>query len=272
MAPDAHGEYVIHESPGESHRLAVLAGVMSDASAHLFREIGVAEGWNCLDVGSGGGQEALALGGVVGPSGSVTGVDVGAESVQAATAAARESGSDNVTFEQADVYALPFQERFDLAYARLLLLYLTEPVAAIRAMAATVRPGGVVAVEDIFSDDLRSEPPTPALADLRRIYCATVRAHGGDPTIGPRLPALMRAADLSDVRVASVVNVLTTSEEKAFLVQLIDSTRDAIIETGSATETEVAEMRAAVEAAADDPDCTFYQARMFQVFGARAAT
>ena len=272
MPADAPRDYLIHESPGEAHRLAVLAGVMSDASARLFREIGVAEGWNCLDVGSGGGQEALALGGVVGPSGSVVGVDVGAAAVQTATAAARESGSSNVTFEHADVCALPFEERFDLAYARLLLLYLTEPVAAIRAMAATVRPGGVVAVEDIFSDDLRSEPPTPALADLRRIYCATVRAHGGDPTIGPRLPALMRAAGLSDVRVGSVVNVLTTSEEKSFLVGLIDSTHDAMIETGSATEAEVAEMRAAVQAAADDPGCTFYQARIFQVFGVRPAT
>ena len=103
MPADAPRDYLIHESPSEAHRLAVLAGVMSEASARLFREIGVTEGWNCLDVGSGGGQEALALGGVVGPSGSVVGVDVGAAAVQTATAAARESGSSNVTFEQADV-------------------------------------------------------------------------------------------------------------------------------------------------------------------------
>ena len=45
-----------------------------------------------------------------------------------------------------------------------------------------------------------------------------------------------------------------------------------MIETGSATEGEVAEMRAAVQAAADDPGCTFYQAPIFQVFGVRPAT
>jgi ubiquinone/menaquinone biosynthesis C-methylase UbiE len=272
MSSDVHTDYLIHESPVETHREAVLAGVMSDASARLFREIGVAEGWNCLDVGSGGGQVALALGGLVGRSGSVTGVDVGEGAVHTATTAARESGSENVEFEPGDVYALPFKERFDLAYARLLLVYLTEPVAAIRAMAAAVRPGGVVAVEDIFSDDLRSEPETPALADLRRIYGATVRAHGGDPTIGPRLAAMFHAAGLEDVKTGSVVNVMTTSEEKSFLVELVDSMHDAIIETGSATESEVAEMRGAVQAAADDPSCTFYQARIYQVFGTRPAT
>ena len=126
-------------------------------------------------------------------------------------------------------------------------------------------------MEDIFTDDLRSEPEVAALADLRRIYGATVRAHGGDPTIGPRLAALMRAAGLEDVRAGSVVNVLSTNEEKAFLVELIDSIRDGAIETGSATEAEVADMRAAVRAAADDPGVTFYQARIFQVFGRRPA-
>src|SRR5690348_14542768 len=207
MSSDVHTDYLIHESPVETHREAVLAGVMSDASARLFHEIGVAEGWNCLDVGS-GGQVALALGHLVGSSGSVTGVDVGEAAVQTATTAARESGSENVQFEQGDVFALPFHEGFDLAYARLLLLYLTEPVAAIRAMAAAVRPGGIIAVEDIFSDDLHSDPPTPALTDLRRIYGATVRAHGGDPTIGPRLAAMFRVAGLEDVKAGTVVNAM----------------------------------------------------------------
>lgn len=134
-----------------------------------------------------------------------------------------------------------------------MLCYLTEPVRALREMAATVRPGGVVAVEDIFTDSLRSEPATPALDDLRCIYGATVRAHGGDPTIGPRLPAMFRAAGFADIHASSVVNVLRTSEEKGFLVALVDSMRGATLDAGAASADEIDAMRAGIGSAAADP-------------------
>jgi hypothetical protein len=69
----------------------------------------------------------------------------------------------------------------DLAYVRLLLSHRAEPMAALRAMGAAVRPGGVVAVEDLFTGTLRSDPPAPALERLQEVYSATVRFHGGDP-------------------------------------------------------------------------------------------
>jgi SAM-dependent methyltransferase len=78
---------------------------------------------------------------------------------------------------------------FDFAYSRLLLSHLLEPLAALRAMCRSVRPGGVMGVEDLFLGTLRSEPPAPALDRLQEVYGATVRFHGGDPTIGPRLRA-----------------------------------------------------------------------------------
>ena len=264
------GEYAIEGGAAEEHRLAVLAQVMSKSTTRLLDEIGVTDGWNCLDVGSGGGQVSMGLAGLVAPSGSVTGLDIGDTTVLHAADSARELGIENVRFESGDVYALPYQERFDLAYARLLLCYLVEPVAALRQMAAAVRPGGVVAVEDIFTDTLRSEPATPALDDLRRVYGATVRANGGDPTIGPRLPTLFRAAGLTDVHASSVVNELRSSEEKGFLVTLVDSMRAATLDAGVASADELDSMKSAIEAAAEDPDCTFYQARIHQVFGTRA--
>jgi SAM-dependent methyltransferase len=266
------GEYAIQGGSAEEHRLAVLAQVMSGATTRLFREIGVADGWECLDVGCGGGQVSTALADLVAPGGFVTGVDIGETTVLHATESARELGVENVRFERADVYALPYQDRFDLAYARLLLCYLIEPVAALRQMAAAVRPGGVVAVEDLFTDSLRSEPPSPALDDLRRVFGATVRAHGGDPTIGPRLPALFRAAGFHDVQASSVVNVMHTADEKGFLVQLVDSMRAATLNAGAASADELDSLKAGIEAAAEDPDCTFYQARIHQVFGTRAST
>ena len=158
---------------------------------------------------------------------------------------------------------------FDLACARLVLSHLADSVAAARAMAAAVRPGGVVAVEDLFLGTLRSDPPTEALDRLQTIYGATVRANGGDPTIGPRLPAMLVAAGLEAVRQRTVENRIDTTEGKRFLVELLDNMREAMLAAGAATADGLARVRVAVDHAATDPAMVFHQVRMHQVSGRR---
>ena len=144
-------------------------------------------------------------------------------------------------------------------------------MAALRAMGAAVRPGGVVAVEDLFTGTVRSDPPAPALDRLREVYSATVRFHGGDPTIGPRLPALLATAGLADVREQLVANPMTTVDEKLFLVELVDNMRQAMLEANAASAADLDQLRAAVAAAARDPATVFHQARLHQVHGHRPA-
>src|SRR5689334_4052569 len=63
----AVGDYAIQGGPAEEHRLAVLAQIMSAPTTRLFHEIGVGDGWDCLDVGCGGGQVSTALAATVAP-------------------------------------------------------------------------------------------------------------------------------------------------------------------------------------------------------------
>ena len=88
MAEDrtSGGAYAMQGSAAEEHRLAVLAQVMSAATTRLFAEIGVAAGWNALDVGSGGGQVSTTLAALVAPTGAVTGVDIDETTVRHAAA------------------------------------------------------------------------------------------------------------------------------------------------------------------------------------------
>lgn len=110
---------------------------------------------------------------------------------------------------------------------------------------------------------------TAALDDLQAVYGATVRFHGGDPTIGPRLRALLAASGLQNVREVTVENPMTTVGEKLFLAELVRNMRVAVLAAGAATGGELDALEARVEAAARDPAAVFYQAHIHQVWGRR---
>lgn len=111
----------------------------------------------------------------------------------------------------------------------------------------------------------RCRPPgPPALERLQEVYSATVRFHGGDPTIGPRLPALLATVGLSDVGEQLVANPMTTVDQKLFLAELVDNIRQAMLEARAARPGELDDLGAA---AARDPGTVFHQARIHRCTG-----
>jgi ubiquinone/menaquinone biosynthesis C-methylase UbiE len=261
-------EYTIEGGRTDADRLARQARVMAEATGRFLARTGLHDGWACLDVGCGDGQVTLELARSVGPTGRAVGIDIDEQALAIARRAAQQAGA-KAEFICADATQPPGMDAFDLAYARLLLSHLADPSAALRAMRSAIRAGGWVAVEDLFTGTLRSEPPAPALDRLQDVYSATVRAHGGDPTIGPRLPALLAHAGLEDVQEFTVENPMTAVEDKLFLAELVDNMREAMLATGAASAPELDEIRAGVESAARDPERVFYQARIHQVWGRR---
>ena len=241
---------------------------MAGATGALLDAIGVQPGWACLDVGCGDGQVSVELARRVGRTGRVMGVDSDAQAIELAREAA-EASEAPVTFVCCDIRELRETEHFELAYARLVLSHLTDPAAALRAMHVALRPGGVVAVEDLFTGTLRADPPAAAIDQLQKVYSATVRHHGGDPTIGPRLVAMVTASGFEDVREIVVTNPMTTVDQKLFIVELLDNMRPAIVGAEAATESELDEIRAGLERSARDPGSVFYQAQIHQVWGFR---
>jgi ubiquinone/menaquinone biosynthesis C-methylase UbiE len=266
---DDRAGYTIAGGAADADRLRRMSSVMATPTLEFLRGVGLDAGAACVDVGCRDGQVAIDMAGVVGASGRVVGVDADERALEIARRAADDAGVA-ATFVRADAAreGLPVAD-VDLAFARLLLSHLVEPMAALRAMAAAVRPGGVVAVEDLFTPTLHAEPREPALDDLAAVYAATVRFHGGDPTIGPRLGAHLGAAGLVDVRERTVENRMTTVAQKMFLAELLDNMHDAIASAGAASAEEVGRIRAAVAAGAERPGTVFVQARMHQVSARR---
>ena len=260
--------YAIEGGRADADRLARQARVMAPATADFLTRVGVAPGWRCLDVGCGGGQVTIALARAVGPSGRVVGIDTDEDVLQIARRTAQRAGV-RAEFISADASEPLERDAFDLVYARLVLSHLADPVGALSAMRAAVRVDGRVAVEDLFTGTLRSDPPSRALDRLQDVYSATVRAHGGDPTIGPRLWALLTVAGLEDVSEVTVENPMERVEDKLFLAELVDTMREGMLASGAATPSELDEIRAGVESAARDPLRVFHQARIHQVWARR---
>jgi demethylmenaquinone methyltransferase/2-methoxy-6-polyprenyl-1,4-benzoquinol methylase len=107
---------------------------------------GVRRGDHVLDCATGTGDLALAFRRVVGKQGRVRGTDFNADMLARAAAKAKAQGLD-VTFEVADVMALPYDDCcFDVASIAFGIRNVDEPKRGISELARVVRSRGRVVV------------------------------------------------------------------------------------------------------------------------------
>lgn len=95
-----------------------------------------------LDLGCGFGETTLRLAEMVGAEGSALGIDVSEPFIEMARKEAAEAGIGNVEYLCADVQTLELPREFDFAFARMGLMFFANPVAALRNVAAALKPGG----------------------------------------------------------------------------------------------------------------------------------
>ncbi|HUQ37631.1 MAG TPA: class I SAM-dependent methyltransferase [Aestuariivirga sp.] len=113
-------------------------------SAKIFPSLEVHEGDQVVDAGCGFGDTAIQLARLVGPAGSVLAVDCCDGFLAFGRQDARAAGISNVTFLEADVQSYPFKPVHDFCFSRFGTQFFENPVAGLRNMRATLRPGGVM--------------------------------------------------------------------------------------------------------------------------------
>ena len=147
--PSTDDSYMMGRSEAETRRLIAQSRLYGSFTRRLLQEAGIAKGMRVLDVGSGAGDVALMAAEMVGPEGRVLGVDQNPEVLKTARARARAAGLTNAKFLQGDIGAVVPDEDFDAVVGRLVLMYLPDPAEVLRALTRKVRPGGIVAFQDI---------------------------------------------------------------------------------------------------------------------------
>lgn len=99
-------------------------------------------GERVLDIGCGFGDTSCQMAGLVGPEGSVLGVDVAERFVELAREEAGAAGADNVSFRACDVQVTEFDRIFDYAFSRMGTMFFANPVPAMRNVRKALAPGG----------------------------------------------------------------------------------------------------------------------------------
>jgi ubiquinone/menaquinone biosynthesis C-methylase UbiE len=264
--------YVIRGGVEGRERLRVLSRVMHSSSSSLLDRLGLIDGHFCLDVGCGGGDVTVELARRVGPRGRAVGVDIDATKLALARTEADEMGVRNVRFEQLDIRETTLPEPFDVVYARFLLTHLSDPAVAVAALRRHVRPGGVLAVEDIDFSGYFTYPESKAFRRYHELYCATVSRRGGDPNIGPRLPRLLHQCGLRDVGVYVVQPLATTGEAKLVNALTMENIAGAVLEDRLATREEIDDIVRELQEFAADPGTVAGMPRVIQVWGLNPTT
>src|ERR1700741_5026046 len=143
-------DYPLGNTDAEHERLIRQAGHIGPITERFFREAGIGPGQRVLDVGSGVGDVAMLVARLVGPSGEVVAIERDPKSIAKARARVTEAGFHNVSFSESEGGKIPHGKPFDGAVGRFILMYLPNPVAALRSISQLVRPGGVLAFQEPY--------------------------------------------------------------------------------------------------------------------------
>ena len=191
--------YVLGHGDSEIQRLLLQGRLYNDHTEHALRLAGLRPGMRVLDVGCGPGDVSCIAAELIGPTGSVLGVDASGDVVELARARAAERGLSTVRFEQTTIADI-----------------------ALRQFAGLVRPGGLVAFCEFDIGAVRSIPDSPL---SRALVDGIVRAFQGaglDPAFGTTLHTLFRQSGLGapQLSLAAPVGTAHDTDVWAYAVEV----------------------------------------------------
>lgn len=181
----------------EAQRLLSQATIADPMTRRFLVEAGLAPGMRVLDLGSGAGNVAMLAAELVGPGGSVVGVDRDPEAVDRARRLIAANGLSNVEVRVADVQTLEGVEAgFDAVVGRFILMYQPDPVGTLRQAVARLRPGAVVCLHEVDATNAWACPESPTWRQARTWALDTFAKGGVNQRMGLSLHAAFRAAGL----------------------------------------------------------------------------
>ncbi len=159
-------------------------------------------GSRVLEAGCGVGAQTITLA-KNSPEAQITSVDISADSLAQAQQTIDSAGITNVTFEQADIFDLPYESgAFDHIFVCFVLEHLAQSVSALRKLKTHLRPGGTITVIEGDHGSTYFYPKSQAAYTAINCQVELQRRAGGNALIGRELYPLLDSAGFQSIHVS----------------------------------------------------------------------
>lgn len=233
--------YILGHVDGELDRLINQAHFYSDLTTHVLHLAGLKPGMRVLDIGCGAGDVSFLAAKLVGPKGTVIGVDKSPEAIALASRRASSARLTNIQFLNGDLLELRLEEPVDALIGRLVLMYFPDPAAVLRRLLDFVKPGGLVVFQEIDMDNSKSEPTCELFEiSIQRIKQTFARA-GVDIRTSLKLSRIFQECGLPAPRMIQGARVESGPDSPAYeqVTQITRTLLPLMERTGVATAAEV---------------------------------
>ncbi|MGH3675272.1 MAG: class I SAM-dependent methyltransferase [Mycobacterium sp.] len=219
-------DYAFDQGFGQERaRLSGMEALWDPGSQALLDELGIGPGWKCLEVGAGGGSLVEWM---AGRGARVTAIDIDIRFIE-------QFASESIEVRRVDVRAdeLP-QAQFDLVHARLVLEHLTDRREILDRLAAALRPGGWIVIEDYAWTGFGFEGEDPVLDNVAQAIFGYMEQAGFDRDYGRRVVADIEDAGFTDVRGEGRARVISSSDPGFDFFRLtFESMRGTLVDSGA---------------------------------------
>ena len=187
-------DYVLpHSNPLEDNRLTLMSEMLDPHMRFRLAQLGVGEGWKCLEVAAGNGTVSQWLAEKVGSTGHVVTSDIDTRFLE-------RCSQPNLEVRKLDITRDALGEGYDLVCGRAFLHHIPQRIEMVSKLAAAVKPGGYMLIEEPdFHPVLATD--NPVMRDFWQAFLAWAANQGIDYFIGRRLGALFGKAGFSNINV-----------------------------------------------------------------------
>jgi ubiquinone/menaquinone biosynthesis C-methylase UbiE len=225
----------------EVARLEAQDLVAAQATRMIFTEAGLRPGMRVLDLGCGTGTATFVAADLVGPSGSVTGLDHSPEALARARLRAAQRGLARVQFIEGDIHDPAPGGPYDAIVEHLALWQVPDPAEVLRRQATVLRPGGLVVPVESDLAGAYSEPEVTTWTQLNS-WMVESFAKAGLVLIGRRLWTILEEAGLRPRGMIGIQQHVVRPADEANLAAEMEGLRNLVpvfVGTGVATAEEI---------------------------------
>ena len=265
-------DYVLGTHDAEIERLGLQHRVWRPRALDAWRRAGITVGQTVVDIGAGPGFATQDLAEIVGPTGRAIAIERSARFLAALRARTGGLGLANIDTIEGDLLeAVPGDIAADALWCRWVLCFVANPRAALDAMLAMLKRGGVAVFHE-YADyrAWRFAPRRPALERYVNAVMTSWRATGGEPDIALDLAGWLAEAGFS-VEVRPIIDAVPPS---SFVWQwpasFVESGSARLVELGYLGAGDADAVRRELAAATADPNTLMVTPLVFEIIARRA--